>query len=346
MKNNICNFCGTEVNICNKNISRTIIIVLLLIGIPTIILAQQEEGLGKISLNPYIPESENIGTKALKSLTSKLGQIATVAGMSGKGFDNRFVITAHLQELDCETTATYPPKTALRASINIYVGDGIDGTLFSSYSKEYKGFGDSREDAYAAIVKKLKTNDPELLRSIEVGKERIVQYYNQVSGNIIKTAEADANAGHYEKAITTLFSIPMACKDYNAAQDLIARLGVVSLETSNMKLIEDARAAWNANPSEEGASKAINLLNQLQTPSAKTLASAKVLSNEIGTRLKSISDREWQLTVQQSQNEHEVEMAKIESEKQQNIATVNAAASVARAYYNNRPRVVYHVHWW
>jgi hypothetical protein len=39
-------------------------------------------------------------------------------------------------------------------------------------------------------------------------------------------------------------------------------------------------------------------------------------------------------------------MAKIESEKQQNIASVNAAASVARAYYNNRPRVVYHVHWW
>ena len=321
-------------------------IALLQICFPAQILAQQDDGIGKISLNPYLPESENIGAKATKGLISKLGQIATAAGMSGKGFDNRFIITAHLQEIDCETTATYPPKTAIRVSATIYVGDGVEGTLFSSYSKEYKGVGDNREDAYAAVVKKLQTNDAELLRSVEVGKERILQYYNQISGNIMKTAEADAKAGHYEEAISALFSIPMACKDYDAAQELIARYGAVALETSNMKMISDARSAWSSAPNEEGASKAMDIMNQLQTPSEKVLAEAKKLNDEIAARLKTISDREWQLTVLQTQNEHKEQMAQIESEKQQNIASVRAAASVARAYYNSRPRVVYHVHWW
>ena len=181
---------------------------------------------------------------------------------------------------------------------------------------------------------------------MQVGKERILQYYNQISGNILKTAEADAKAGHYEEAISALFSIPMACKDYDVAQALIARYGAVALETSNMKIIADARAAWSSMPNEEGASKAMGLLNQLQTPSDKVLAEAKKLSDEIAARLKTISDREWQLTVLQTQNEHKEQMAQIESEKQQNIASVKAAASVARAYYNSRPRVVYHVHWW
>ncbi len=321
-------------------------IALLQICFPAQTLAQHDDGIGKISLNPYLPESENIGAKATKGLISKLGQIATAAGMSGKGFDNRFIITAHLQEIDCETTATYPPKTAVRVSATIYVGDGIEGTLFSSYTKEYKGIGDNREDAYAAVVKKLQANDAELLHSVQVGKERILQYYNQISGNIMKTAEADAKAGHYEEAISALFSIPMACKDYDAAQELIARYGAVALETSNMKMIADARSAWSSAPNEEGASKAMDIMNQLQAPSKKVLAEAKKLSDEIAARLKRINDREWQLTVQQTQNEHKEQMAQIESEKQQNIASVRAAASVARAYYNSRPRVVYHVHWW
>ena len=314
--------------------------------IPTTLLAQQDEALGKIALNPYVPESESIGKAATTALLSKLGQAATAAGMSGQGFDNRFVITAHVQELDCETTATYPPKTALRVNITVYVGDGVEGTLFSSFTKELKGIGDDRDGAYAAAVRKLQARDPQLLQAIEVGKQRIVQYYDQISSSVISTAEAAAAAGHYEDAITSLFSIPMACKDYETAQKLIARYGAVALESSNQKLIADARAVWSTQPDEAGASKAMELLNQLQAPSSKALAEAKTLNNEIVSRLKAVSDREWKLAVQQAQNEHNEEMARIESAKRQNIAAINAAASVARSYYNSRPRVVYHVHWW
>lgn len=302
---------------------------------------------GMISLNPYVDENEHLDAASTSALLSKLSQIATVSGTSGEGFDNRFVITAHITELEASTTATAPPKTAVKVAIGIYIGDGIDGTLFSSYVKELKGIGDSKEQAYASAIKKLQVRDPQLLQSIELGKQRIVDYYDQVSPDILRTAEAAAGSGKYDEAMSMLFAIPMSCRDYQKAQQMIAKYGAISLENANQLLINNARAAWSASPDENGATQAMGYLNQLNAPSAKVLAEAKALSNEIATRLKAVSDREWQFTVQQEQHAHSEQMARIQSEKEQNIAAVNAAASVARAYYKSRPRVVYHVHsWW
>lgn len=306
-----------------------------------------DDKIGMISLNPYVDENENLDAAGTSALLSKLSQIATVAGTSGEGFDNRFVITAHITELEASTTATALPKTAVKVAIGIYVGDGIDGTLFSSYVKELKGIGDSKEQAYASAIKKLQVRDPQLLQSIELGKQRIVDYYDQVSPEILRTAEAAAGSGKYDEAVSMLFAIPMSCRDYQKAQQMIAKYGEISLENANQLLINNARAAWSASPDENGAAQAMQLLNQLNVPSAKALADAKALSNEIASRLKAVSDREWQLTVQQEQHAHSEQMARIQSEKEQNIAVVNAAASAARAYYKSRPPVVYHVHsWW
>ena len=100
--------------------------------------AQTTKDIGLICLNPHIPETEALGQKATSMLTSKLQQIATANGMSGAGFDNRFIITAHIQKLKSSQTQTFPQKNAVEISIGIYVGDGLDGTLYSSYNCEEK----------------------------------------------------------------------------------------------------------------------------------------------------------------------------------------------------------------
>lgn len=309
--------------------------------------ASSDDKVGMIALNPFVPEEDHNGPQTLKALMNKLSQTATAAGMAGEGFDNRFIITAHVQELEIAETTTIPAKTAAKISLGIYVGDGIDGTLFSSYTKELKGIGDTKDAAISAAVRKLQVRDPELQKSIGLGKERIVEYYNKISPNIIKTAESAAAAGKYDEAISALFAIPMSCNDYQQAQTLIAKYGNISLEKANQQIVSKARAAWSESPNEDGASAAMKMLEQLTMPSDKTIAEAKSLQQEISSRLKAVSDREWKLQVLEAQNAHKEQMAQIKSERDQNIAAVNAAASVARAYYNSRPRVVYHVHsWW
>ena len=55
----------------------------------------------------------------------------------------------------------------------------------------------------------------------------------------------------------------------------------------------------------------------------------------MAARIKAVSDREFQLEKQKAQDEKEVQ-----------IATVRAAASVAKAYVESQPKVVYYYYWW
>lgn len=297
--------------------------------------AQTTKDIGLICLNPHIPETEALGQKATSMLTSKLQQIATANGMSGAGFDNRFIITAHIQKLKSSQTQTFPQKNAVEISIGIYVGDGLDGTLYSSYNCEEKGIGSSEDQAIAAAVRKVNPNQEELQKAIIKGKEMILKYYDKMSGNIIKTAKATAAAGRYEDAINMLFAIPMNNKDFQTAQSLIAQYGSTSLDHKNLDVIRQARSAWSANPTEEGATQANKLLENLESPSAKIQAEAKQLQAEMAARIKAVSDREFKLEAQKEQNEKEVR-----------LVGIRAAASVAKAYVASRPRVVYHYYWW
>lgn len=302
-------------------------------------LAQSSGKAGMISLNPYIPEDAELSVKLRKQLITKMSQIASAAGMAGEGFDNRFIITANIQEVELAETATIPVKVAASLSVTFFVGDGIDGTLFSSYTFNVKGIGNDKEDAYFAAIRKISPRKPELLQAVELGKQRIVQYYNTVGPEIINTAKAAAAGGQYDEAISILFAIPMSSDVYPEAQRLIAEYGMVSLEKYNESLLTNAQATWAASPNEEGAEKAREIISQMQMPSQNILTKTQKLSNEIAARLKAVSDREWKL-------ERDIRMAEIKNEHEQNMATIRAVESVAKAQAANRPRVVYHVHWW
>lgn len=49
------------------------------------------------------------------------------------GFDDRFVITTHIQIFDISEIQTFSQKTILEANIGVYVGDALYGMLFSLY---------------------------------------------------------------------------------------------------------------------------------------------------------------------------------------------------------------------
>ena len=297
--------------------------------------AQTAKDIGMICLNPVVSETEKLGTSSTSMLTTKLQQIATANGMSGSGFDNRFIITAHIQMLRSSQTQTVPQKNAVEVSIGIYVGDGLDGTLYSSYSCQTKGIGGSEDQAVAAAIRKVNPNNPELQGAVAKGKQQIMNYYDQMSGNILKTAQATAAAGKYEDAINMLFAIPMGNKDYQQAQGLIAKYGSTSLDNKNLDIVRRARSAWSSDPTETGAESANGILQELEAPSAKVQQEAKALQNEMAARLKAVDDRNYQLEVKKAQDEKEVQ-----------LATVRAAAQVAKAYVASRPKVVYHYHWW
>jgi len=313
--------------------------------------------IGKITLNPYIVPDAAIGESTKKVLTDKLNQVVTMNGCAGEGWESRFIITANLVPIEESTTATVPVMTAVELGVTIYVGDGQDGTLFSSWYTEVKGVGDSRDAAWKAAIKKISPKNPELVASIEKGKSKVAAYFASAGPSIIAKAKSAAQGHNINEAIAILVTIPSICPQYEQAQALIGEYTETAVDNANFDIISKARAAWAASPDESGAAKAESILNSLDSPSAKVRAQAKALTTEITSRLKTVSDRQFAFEKQQAAWEHQetinrqnnaTKLAITQSNNytKRYVATTRAAARIATAYYNSRPRVVHHVHWW
>lgn len=331
-------------------------LIAILCSLPPMAVAQPTPNtqVGKISLIPFLKDSYDQQVNTL--LINKLQQIATQNGMAGAGFDDRFIITAHLHPISAEKTATIPSKSAVKLSVALYIGDGFDGTLFSSMETELKGVGKDDTQAYMNAVRRLSPTNVEVQAFVKKGCDRIVAYYDNISPSIISRAKALAKSSKHDEAIVALLAIPSSSKSFEQAQSLIAEYGKPALENRNLELINQARATWSASPTESGASQARQLLCGINYPSINVQRQARELTSEMSAHLKQEQKHQWELLMQESQNWHErqmeriegeieLEKARIESDRDQRVATILGAAQVEAAWAS-RPIVNYTVNWW
>lgn len=309
--------------------------------------AQNAERLSQICLNPYISEDADLAEPCRQLLEDKLSLIATAGGLSGKGVDNRFIITSNVRPTKYAQTKTAPVKTVVNLSVSIYIGDGLNGTLFASANKDVKGVGDTEQEAFMSAIKSIPTRNGLFTQCVEEAKQRILKYYDAVAPSIISSAEATAAAGNYQEAISQLFTIPVQCAYYQKAQQSIADMAAEEIDVENRRLLALAQSAWGNSPDSYGASEANRYLNGIRFPSKAICAAIAQLSDAMDKRLSHIANQQWQKQMKEMTQRHQEELARIESDKEKSIAFVNAAASVARTYLANRPKVVYRVyHWW
>lgn len=291
------------------------------------------QGEPEVVLTPYVFSNPKT-PQANKALEDKLKRIVTKYGMySANGsMETPFILTANALEIRQETTVTVPAHTAVELSITFYVGNGEDGTLFSNCNMELKGVGNTLDQAYASAFKKINVNEPELGYTIEVGKKKIKEYYNQYAPALIKKAEGLVASGKYDEAYSILLQIPSICPQYAQAQQLIVKYVQKESEVKNSDIIHQARAAWSADPTEDGASEAAAILSGMTNASPKMQAEATDLMKEISTRLQKAQDQELKAELQMEANEHAKEMQIIKG------ATKVAVAQASRP--------VYRVWWW
>ncbi len=335
---------------------KKIILLLLVVGCFAFARAQKYD-FDKIVLAPNIETEQLKNGKANRILTDRLSQLAIKSGFTSKGIDDRFVITAHSTELESVCMSTTPTRYSISLMVTIYVGDGEQGSLFSSYSVEVKGVGNDNDDAYANAYRRINISDPRLIESIRVGGQKIIDYYNANSAAIISRAKTLAKQGSFDQAIYELFTIPAVCGAYSEAQKLAGTLATQASEQYNDQVITRARACWAASPDPNGADQAQRILAEMSNPSAASIKKAQQLTKEMAARLQNVEDQRLKLERAQAQYAHAERMAEIKADAQvettrinanarQNIASINAARDIAVSYYNSRPRRVYHYHWW
>ena len=290
---------------------------------------------GRIVLTSYLDGSKcRIPAGSYNLFKNKMNQIVTQNGIGGS-IEQRFIITANVDVLTKDITATAPPMHAYTLAITFYIGDGIDGTLFSTSEISAKGVGETEEKAYIAALKNIKTSSLLFKEMIDIGKSKIIEYYNANGDILISKAKALASLEEYDEAIYQLMTIPTICKDvYERA---LAEAGVIfksKINSEGAKKLAQAKAIWYAGLNYDAAVSASKLLGEIH-PESDCYSQAVALSKEIAKRVKEIDAREWQYTLNEQKNEHQERMSQLSAYKQ--IAVEQA---------RHQPQTVYRVAWW
>ena len=164
---------------------------------------------GRIGLRVYVPQQVDKITDATGNmLVNKLNQIVTQNGFAGDAYFDKFILTANIVPETKDYLSTAPPMTALTLDVTLYIGDGDDGTLFSSKSISVKGVGTNETKAYIEAIKNIRPSDPAFKSFLDEGKSKIVNYYKLKCDAILAQAQMLASTNNLEEAMEALMCVP------------------------------------------------------------------------------------------------------------------------------------------
>ena len=300
--------------------------------------AGKTDDIGRITLAAYVPQQIDKMPDAARSiLANKLNQIVTQNGMGGAANNERFIITANVNVISKDLTATAPPMTALVLEVTLYIGDGFVGTKFSSTSINVKGVGESETKAYISALKGISPTNSNIQSFVGNGKSKIIEYYNSKCDFIIKEVQTLVSQNNFEEAIFKLTSVPEVCKEcYDKAMDAVGPIYQKQIDRECKSKLMEATTAWNASQDSFAADTSGNILAQID-PNASCYKEALALSNKIAQRIKEIDQRDWKLQLKEQQDNVDIQKA-----------TIKAARDIGVAYGNGQPKnVTYNVRgWW
>ena len=264
-------------------------ILFLLLFITATVTAQNTRGkandAGRIVLNTFIEDLEGVPAGALKMLKTKITQMASKNGMGGSESFPRFVMSADIDILTQDITPTAPPKTALTLGVTLYIGDGIEGTVFATEYIELKGIGNNETKAYIQSFRALSPRNKKFNEFIETGKKKIIEYYNSRCDFILKEANTLADQKDFDKSITKLIEVPEVCKDcYDKAMDLSSTIFKRKMENECQENMSKSNSLIAQDKWEEAANPIAGY-----TPDMACYPDVKSLLTKIGDHKCSVS---------------------------------------------------------
>lgn len=290
---------------------------------------------GRISLAAYVPEQvDNLPEGARNMLENKLHQIISQNGFGGDAGNQRFIIAANIVTLSKDMLSTAPPMTALTLEVNLYIGDGFEGTKFASTTVSVKGVGENETKAYVNAFKNISIDNEKMQAFVTSGKSKIINYYNTKCDVILKKAQAMVAMGNPGEAIYTLTSVPEVCKTcYDRSMAQVGPIYKKQIEKDCATKLAQARNVWTASQDLSGANAASELLSQID-PQATCYNEVKSFVAQMGKRVKELDNREWNFKLREQKNDADI---------------IKSARDVAVAYATHQPNTIvsYNVRgWW
>ncbi|MDR1610164.1 MAG: hypothetical protein LBS08_01470 [Candidatus Symbiothrix sp.] len=312
--------------------------------------AQQspQNGSEQIALSIWIPDNTGLTADAQRMLQNKVSQIASKQGIAADPGYSRFVFTANVVIVEKYITPTAPPKQAYKIDVTFYIGDGIEGKAFSSCNTAITGIGDNETKAFMDALKNIRVLNPDYKKFIELGKAKIIAYYNEKCDAIIRESQTLSAAQQYDEAIYKLMSVPEECKECRMkVMDAADAVYQQKIDRECKTILAEANALWNAEQNVEGAQKAGQTLVRID-PNANCFNEALALSKKISERIKQLDERAWnvqqeKLAFQREMTQKEFDFRVNSSEREDELERerIKAYRDVQKTYAENQPAVQY-----
>lgn len=269
----------------------------------------------RVALTPIVLD-DNIPSGAYKQLENKMTQIAAKSGCAAIT-NSRFIITCSADVLTKDITPTAPPQHAYTVALNFYVGDGVEGRLFSSYTVECKGVGPTPDKAYINALKNVRVNDPGFKAMVDKGKKEIIAYYNTYCDIVIADAQNMVKKHEFSGAIDLLSSVPMVCEEcYRRAQDENLKAYQAWRDEVCLMALNKAQAAWATRDAKAAAAA----LEFIPTDGA-CVSDAEALKKEIAAKLDAKERQEWEFKMKKYEDEKALKEQELEARLAQQAAT-------------------------
>lgn len=260
-----------------------------------------------VSLMVLVPEQvDKLSASAQTKLVSKLRQTVTQSGMEGNVPFSPFCLVATLTEGDKEVISGMRPLITLTTNLELYVGNNYTGEKFLSTEVVLNGAGANEAKAYNAAFSSIKVGNKELQAFLEQAKEKIEQYYETQTGNIIRQANKYAMLHEYEEALCLLTSVPTCCSNYADIEVCMLDIYQKYIDYDCETKIAKARAAWSAKQDEESAKEAGAYLSSID-PESSCKEDAVALMEQIRQRM----GDEWEFYKELKRDSVELEKEKI-----------------------------------
>lgn len=277
-----------------------IMVYLLFAGI---LCAQTLDDVGRMSINVQRPVNRSIPTEALDQLEDKMHQIITTAGISDNAINRRFALTSTVSVLKKDIMSGLPARVSQTLEITFYVKDVIDRKEYGHATLSSVGVGLNENKAFIMAFSNLKPGNPKVQKMIEDSKELIVAYYRTNIDNIIADAYILVQQGQFDKALYQIAQVPDVCTDCTAkCRKATIDIYQKKIDCAGDKLLQSAKAAWNAEPNVDGAVKASRFLAKIDLLAA-CQPQADALMEEMKAKVLDDERKAWEFEMQQYADE-------------------------------------------
>lgn len=269
-----------------------------------------------ISLKVIVEDApEVVPTTAKVQVINKLNALITKNGIASGDLLNRFFITVISSPLTKDITTTSPAQIAQTLEMTFYIADYFDKKVFSTTSVTVKGVGTNETKSYMDAVKNINVNSPVLLKFIDEGKSKIIDYYNSQAETIMSQAKALSLKKQYEEALYLLTSIPSECDKYNQSLALSIEIYQQYVNYLCDVNLAKAKTTWMSQQNSEGAAATAEYLGQIY-PDAACYGEAQKLYAEIKGKV--LDD--WKFEMKKWQDGVDLESQRINAFREVGVA--------------------------